>query len=218
MEERSNGGGSGSQGSSGSDIPITSRVDPTSVMPVFDQGRAVDSMSVEEAQKEWKEMTVSDEKYKDFPRSVFLSRRDALWKLGFNEKIKQDKKGAEEEGSRRAEEAKERLADYVDELHQKKTEKVIREKWGNNTDQEIEFVQNFVLENASQEFKDYLDETRLGDNPNVIFFAHGLANLVKAYPDASFIIPALEKSVREYAEGVRRNKKEKTELTKRGGK
>ena len=113
-------------------------------------------------------------------------------------------------------EAKGKLQDYVDELHQKRTEKVLQEKWENNTEKEIEFVQDFVIKNASPEFLDYLDESRLGDNPNVIFFAHGLANLVKAYPDASFIIPALEKSVREYAQGVER-KKEKSELTRRGG-
>jgi hypothetical protein len=207
-----------SGGSSGSDIPVSSRVDPTRVMPAFDEGRSVESMSPEEARVEWKSMTTSDEGYETFPRSVFLSRRDALWKHGFSEKMEQEKRAVEEEGSRRAEEAKGKLQDYVDELQQKRTDKVIREKWGSDTDKEIEFVQNFVLENASQEFKNYLDETRLGDDPNVVFFTHGLANLVKAYPDASFIIPALEKSVREYAEGVRRNKVEKTELTRRGGK
>jgi hypothetical protein len=203
-------GGSGSQGGGG-----------------WSEGGSVGNLSSDQAKAEIKSLEADENFAGDgrmdyWSRQKMLRRRDALYRAAYPEKINKPydsmsevlvKQGVNEET---IQEAKGKLQDYVDELHQKRADKVIREKWGNDTDREEKFVSDFVVKNTSKEFQRYLNDTRLGDDPNVVFFAHSLANLVKEYPEASFIIPALERSVREYAEGVRR-KVEKTELTKRGG-
>lgn len=75
---------------------LTDQVDSTGVMPAFDSGPSVHSMSQEDAAKEWQEMTVDKEgKYDHFPRSVFLKRLSALFEHGFGEKLKKQKEARE---------------------------------------------------------------------------------------------------------------------------
>ena len=96
------------KGSSGADI--SGRVDPTGVMPAFDQGKAVDSMSIEEAKVEWALMTVDKEdKYRTFPRSVFLARRDELFKRGYSENLQNQKKVRQEEADKFLEDENKRI-------------------------------------------------------------------------------------------------------------
>ncbi len=90
--EESGGMDRGSQGSP----DISSPPDPTQAMPAFDSGKAVESMSPEEAAKEWHEMTLDAEgKYKTFPRSVFNERRSKLFERGFATKIEEEQKAQE---------------------------------------------------------------------------------------------------------------------------
>ena len=87
--------GNVNQGSQGSP-DISTPPDPTQAMPPFPEGAQVDSMSVTDAQTEWRDMTLDkEEKYANWPRSVFLARRDKLWERGFSAKIEEDGKARE---------------------------------------------------------------------------------------------------------------------------
>lgn len=163
--------------SSGSDIPISSRVDPTGVMPVFDEGRAVDSMGVEEAQVEWNKMTVDSEgKYDNFPRSVFLKRRDLLWEKGFSEKLANEKKTREEESRKWLTEENERISERDDKQARNKSMDILRRRFGSEkgADVAIQRAQK-VIERIAEDSRDggeslidYLDTTRMGDDPILI--------------------------------------------------
>jgi hypothetical protein len=202
MEEN----GSKVEGSPGSDISISSRVDPTSVMPVFDQGKAVDSMSVEEAQKEWREMTVSDEKFKDFPRSVFLNRRDALWKLGFEEKIKQNQKAEEEKNRGWLEGENEKIEERDAREVEGKLEERLVKHFGSEEEanKKVRSAQSLVKKYVTNP-KDlqFLDESLLGNDFEVIGIVARLNEILEG--------------ARSKMKLQRKSKKETTELT-RGGK
>jgi hypothetical protein len=90
---------------------LETRVDSTGTMPPFPEGPEVSSMSASDAQKEWRDMTVGDEKFKDFPRSVLLKRRDQLFARGFGEKIAEQKKIQEVEGAKFLKEENEKIAE-----------------------------------------------------------------------------------------------------------
>ena len=180
--------------------------DPTQVMPVFDQGKAVDSMSVEEAQKEWREMTVSDEKFKDFPRSVFLARRDALWKLGFSEKIGQDQKAQQEKSNEWLKGENERIEERdLREVEGKLEERLIKhfgtEDIANSKVKSAQaLVKKYVTNPKDLQF---LDDSLLGNDFEVIGIVARLNEILEG--------------ARSKMKLQRKSKKETTELT-RGGK
>ena len=112
MENGNVGQGSSGPGSLHTDV---GRPDSTQTMPIFDQGKAVESISVEEAKIEWQEMTIDrNGKYVNWPRSVFNERRGKLHSRGFGEKIEQDKIRREEETKSWLESEKERFEDRDD--------------------------------------------------------------------------------------------------------
>lgn len=202
-----------------SSVPVSSRVDPTHTMPPDLNEPDWDSMNETQAGEAYEKLHQDRIDGKNrWSTEKYTNVTQRLFRKAYSSKLEANKRAEAEAGRQRAEEARTKLQDFTDELHQKRTEKVLKERWDQNTESEIKFVQNFVLKNASQGFIDYLDETRLGDNPNVIFFAHGLAKLCEAYPgSSSFIIPHMERAVREFVGEVQRKKVEKTELTRRGG-
>ena len=190
LEERNTGGGGSEltgyragEASSESGIPVESRVDPTSVMPAFDQGKAVESMSLEEAQREWREMTVdSGEKYKDFPRSVFLARRDALWKLGFAEKIKGDQKAQQEKSKGWLERENERIeARDVKEVEGNLEERLVKYFGGEKeADSKVKSAQSLVKKYV-QNPKDlrWIDESGLGNDFRTISLVAELNDILE---------------------------------------
>ncbi len=90
--EESGGMNKGSQGSP----DISSPPDPTQAMPAFNEGKAVDSLSAEEARGEWEAITVDKEgKYRSWPDSVRLNRRDKLFERGFAAKVEEEQKARE---------------------------------------------------------------------------------------------------------------------------
>ncbi len=182
MENQSGNTGTGSPGSGSTDIPISSRVDPTSVMPPFPEGRAVDSMSIEDAQKEWQEMTIDSEgKYSSFPRSVFLSRRDALFSHGFGQKIAEGKKIQEGEAEKWLQKENERIQDREELLLDQKSKELNVKFFGSEKvfNQMAERAVEVVLklsENDQEFLKNCMPGSDLswGDSPLIIGF---LANL-----------------------------------------
>lgn len=180
--------GKDSAGSGSTDIPISSRVDPTSIMPPFPQGPDVDSMSIEEAKKEWKEMTLEGEKYKTFPRSVFLSRRDALWERGFAEDLENQKRKQEEGSKKWLEVENDRIADRdaLEALAEGKRKCEFYFGSEKNAEASIETAKKVLREIASDADYEFLEDSGLGNSPRIIEI---MANL-KGHPE---IYPAIKK-------------------------
>jgi len=101
--------GNANQGSQG--IPdISKPVDPTGVMPPFNEGRDVESLSDEEARIEWEEITLDrNGKYSHWPDSVRLNRRSKLFDRGFTAKIEENRKGQETKNEEWLEKENQRL-------------------------------------------------------------------------------------------------------------
>ena len=153
------------------DIPLSSQVDPTGVMPPFDQGRAVNSMTVEEAKNEWKEMTLDTEgKYKNFPRSVFLSRRDALWERGFAEGLKNEEKTRQEESRKWLERENERIEDRDAKEALKKAERDLKSHFGGEkgAEEALKLAQGVLKRFGKPQDLAFLESTGLGNDVEMI--------------------------------------------------
>ena len=160
------------KGSWGSDIPISSRVDPTSVMPAFDQGKSPTSMSVEEAKAEWNAMTIdTEDKYKGFPRDLFLSRRNALWERGFAEGLANEKKTRKEESEKWLEKENKRIEKRdLKEMGNKVMDRI--KPFFESEEKAREAIKdaNKTLKTIglTEDDKDYLAETGQGNSPLLI--------------------------------------------------
>ncbi len=162
--------GKGSSGSGASDIPTGSRVDPTGVMPPVDQGPPVESYSVSEAQAEWKKMTSKDEDYKDLPRSVFLKRRDAMFKRGFSERLAEEEETRQEESRKWLEEENERIEerDHLEEME--KVRRNLELHFGGEKEAKaaIQTARSVVKRFATKNDIAFLESSRLGNDPEMI--------------------------------------------------
>ena len=160
------------KGSWGSDIPVSSRVDPTSVMPAFDQGKPPTSMSVEEAKAEWNAMTIdTEDKYKTFPRDLFLSRRNALWERGFAEGLANEKKTRKEESEKWLEKENKRIEKRdLKEMGNKVMDRI--KPFFESEEKAREAIKdaNKTLKTIglTEDDKDYLAETGQGNSPLLI--------------------------------------------------
>ena len=168
------------------DIPISSQVDSTGVMPAFDSGPSVHSMSQEDAAKEWQEMTVDKEgKYDHFPRSVFLKRLSALFEHGFGERIKSEKKNREEAARR----SLETQLDVIDE--RESLEALAKAKQGaefyfgseGKAQKAISVAQDVLTEIGSEADLDFLDSTGLGNSPQIIQMLVNFSDHPELYAD-----------------------------------
>ena len=174
--------GSSGSGSTGLDV---GKPDPTQMMPPFPQGPAVDSMSIEDAQKEWEAMTLDSEgKYKSFPRSVFLERRNKLWERGFAEKIANEEKT-------RQEESREWLEKENDQIEERDALEALNE--GNrkcefyfgsekNAEAAIKVAKEVFNEIGSDTDKDFMRNSGLGNNPRIIEILGNLKGHPELYP------------------------------------
>ncbi len=164
-----NGEGDVGKGSVGS-IDISSRVDPTGVMPPVDSGPAVESYDISEAQAEWKKMTIDDESYKDLPRSVFLKRRDDLFKRGFGEKLTNEKKTREEESRKFLENENEKFEDRDDKEALAKAQHDLELYFGGEKEANaaVKTAQSVVKRFATNSDIAFLNSSQLGNDPEFI--------------------------------------------------
>ena len=165
---------------------LTDQVDSTGVMPAFDSGPSVHSMSQEDAAKEWQEMTVDKEgKYDHFPRSVFLKRLSALFEHGFGEKIKNEKKNREEAARR----SLETQLDVIDERESlealAKAKQTCEFYFGSEgkAEKAISVAQDVLTEIGSEADLDFLDSTGLGNSPQIIQMLVNFSDHPELYAD-----------------------------------
>ncbi len=169
MSEETGSGNSGGQGQGSPDI--SSPPDPTQAMPPFDSGKAVESMSPEDAAKEWREMTLdSDGKYKNFPRSVFLARRDKLFKHGFSEKIEQDRKAQEAKSKEFLEKENERIQDRDEREEIGKARSALVQHFGGEkeADAAIKSAKSIFKRFATPSDISFVEKSGLGNDPEFI--------------------------------------------------
>jgi hypothetical protein len=168
MGEETKGGGGW-----GSDIPVSSRVDPTSVMPAFDQGKPPTSMSVEEAKAEWNAMTIdTEDKYKTFPRDLFLSRRNALWERGFAEDLANQKKTRKEESEKWLEKENDRFEKRDLKETKGRVVNILKPFFDDDEEKAGEAIQDAIKAmdeiGLTKEDKHFLEESGQGNSPLLI--------------------------------------------------
>jgi len=75
---------------------------------------------------------------------------------------------------------------------QQETEKKLKEDWGNNYEKNLETAKKVMLKFADDEFKQFVRDTRFGDNPQVIKF---LAQIGESFSEDVLIGPKTRSNV-----------------------
>ncbi len=159
-------------GSWGSDPSISSRVDPTGVMPPFDEGRGVESLSPEEASQEWREMIIGEKKYDTWPRSNFLKRKDQLFERGFKEQLTNEKKTRQAESRKRLEDENDRIDKRDLKEMEGKVKNILKPYFDDDEKKAGEGIKDAIKAmdqiGLSKDDRHYLEETGQGNNPLLI--------------------------------------------------
>jgi len=166
MEE----GANGNQGSQGSP-DISSPPDPTQAMPAFPEGKGVETLSPDEAQQEWQQMTLDKEgKYESWPRSVFLARRDKLYDRGFAIRDEQARKAREAESERSLRQEIEKIEerDEREEIGKSRSALVQHFHGEKEADAAIKSAKSIFKRFATPADISFVEKSGLGNDPEFI--------------------------------------------------
>jgi hypothetical protein len=169
-------------GFSGSDVPVSSRPSSTQGMPPFDEGRGVDEMTDSEARTEWRKMTTDEkDEYRSWPRSVFLKRRDELFKHGFSEKLAEETRNREAESKSWLEAEIERIGDrdHKDERADLMSKLTTYFGGERETTAAIKSARSVLKRFAKPADLVFLDETKLGNDPELIQKLAEIGNILQ---------------------------------------
>jgi hypothetical protein len=162
--------GNVNQGSQGSP-DISSPPDPTQAMPPFNEGKAVEGLSAEDARVEWEEITLDKNgKYRTWPDSVRLNRRDKLFDRGFAAKIEEDRKAQETKNREWLEGENQRLEERDEQEEINKARSTLVNYFGGEkeADSAVKAAKGIFKRFATEKDRAYVVENNLDNDPEFI--------------------------------------------------
>ncbi len=162
---------SGNVNQSSQSPDISSPPDPTQVMPPFNEGRTVDSLSAEEARAEWEAITLDkDGKYKNWPDSVRLNRRSKLFERGFAARNEEDRKAQETKNNEWLEGENQKLEERDEREEIKKARSALVQHFGGEkeADAAVKAAKGIFKRFATPADIAFVEKSGLGNDPEFI--------------------------------------------------
>jgi hypothetical protein len=136
-----------------------------------DEGRAVESLSAEEARAEWEGIVLDKEgKYKNWPNSLRLGRQNKLFEKGFSAKIEEDRQTQEAKNAEWLERENRKIAERDEREEMGKARGALVQYFGGEkqADAAIKSAKSIFKRFATKEDIIFVDKSGLGNDPEFI--------------------------------------------------